>query len=65
MLLSKIQANITDFNVKNYYSNGTIINIEQAYSTTITNISIEDSIFDGILESQCGKYSLQNCYLNY
>jgi len=53
MLLSKIQANINDFYVKDYYSNGTIINIEQAYGTIINNISIEDSIFDGILESQC------------
>jgi len=53
MILSKIQANIDDFYVKDYYSNGTIINIEQAYNTNISNISIEDSIFDGILESQC------------
>jgi len=56
MILSKISVNFTDVVVKDFYSNGTIINIEQAVGSNINNISIEDSIFDGIIESQCSEY---------
>jgi len=53
MFLSKIEVNITDISVYDFYSNGTIINIEQATGSTINNFKIENSVFDGILESQC------------
>ncbi|OUM64256.1 hypothetical protein PIROE2DRAFT_60777 [Piromyces sp. E2] len=53
MFLSKIEVNFTDIFVKDFYSNGTIINIEQATGSNIENFYIEDSVFDGILESQC------------
>jgi len=56
MFLSKIQVNFTDISVYDFYSNGTIINIEQATGSIINNFNIENSVFDGILESQCSKY---------
>jgi len=59
MFLSKIEVNFTNIFVKDFYSNGTIINIEQATGSNIENFYIEDSMFDGILESQCSKYSLK------